>query len=258
MRLVQGIAIGAMAVITNSALGVELRVLSAGAIEPGLKAAVADFQQATQHSVVVTFNTAPQLRKRLETSCVPASPALGCGGETWDVVVAPPAVLEDFVKSGKLKADASPVGKVGLGVAVREGARVPEIANVQALQGALVAVRALVFNRASTGLYFESWLRKAGLYDQLEARTVRFDDGASVMERLIKGSGDEIGVGAITEILLYRDKGLRYVGPLPPGVQNFTSYSAASTTGSAPPAQLLVHYLGSPRGQEFFKAAGIE
>ena len=36
-----------------------------------------------------------------------------------------------------------------------------------------------------------------------------------------------VGFGAITEILLYKDKGLRYIGPLPAEIQNYTSYTAS-------------------------------
>ena len=41
----------------------ELRVLSAGAIEPGLKAAAAAFEKQTGQVAQITFNTAPELKK---------------------------------------------------------------------------------------------------------------------------------------------------------------------------------------------------
>lgn len=226
----------------------ELNVLSAGAIEPGVKAAAAAFQKDTGHLVRLTFNTAPQIRQRIGE------------GEQWDVVLAPPAVMEELAKSGKVGAERVSVGRVGLGVAVRSDAPVPDISSSDALKRSVMDAESLVFNRASTGLYFEGLLRKMGIYPQVEARTTRYADGASVLEHLLKGRGKEIGFGAITEILLYRDKGLRLVGPLPAEVQNFTQYSASITTTTAnpEPARTLVSYLGSPAGKAFFVAAGIE
>ena len=226
----------------------ELSVLSAGAIEPGLKAAAAAWQRDSGDIVRVTFATAPQLRKRI------------AGGEAADVVIAPPAALEEFARAGKLGSLRSDVGRVGLGVAVRLDAPVPNVASAAALERAMLDAESLVFNRASTGLYFESLLKKMGIYEKVAAKTARYDTGAAVMEHLLKGKGREVGVGPITEILLFRDQGLKLVAPLPAEVQNYTSYTAAPMTASANPnaAAAFVRYLAGPAGKTYFKAAGIE
>ena len=64
-------------------------------------------------------------------------------------------------------------------------------------------------------MYFERLLKKMELYTQIESKTTRYADGASVLEHVIKGKGREIGFGEMTEILLYTAKGLQLVGPLP-------------------------------------------
>ena len=99
--------------LAPSLYAAELKVLSAGAIEPGLKAAAAAWQRESGDVVRITFATAPQLRTRVG------------GGETADVVIAPPAALEEFARDGKLAALRSGVGRVGLGVAVRPDAPLP-------------------------------------------------------------------------------------------------------------------------------------
>ena len=234
--------------IVESAVAAEIKVLSAGAVEPGLKAAAAVFQKASGHQVSITFNTAPQIRKRLE------------GGEVHDVVLAPPAVIDEFAKAGKLSQERANVGRVGLGAAVRPGAPAPDLANAEALKKSVLEAESIVFNRASTGLYFENLLKKMGIYDQVEKKTTRYADGASVMEHVLKGKGREIGFGPITEILLHKEQGLRLVGPLPPDVQNFTSYTATVMNGakSSAAAQEFVRYLGTPEAKKIFAAAGIE
>ncbi len=226
----------------------ELKVLSAGAIEPGVRAAVAAFQKESGHQLRVSFNTAPQIRKRIAE------------GELWDVVIAPPAVIEELARARQAGAERVSVGRVGLGVAVRPDAPLPDISSAEALGRALLEADSLVFNRASTGLYLEGLLRRMGIYEQVESRTTRYADGASVLEHVLHGKGREIGFGAITEILLYREKGLRLVGPLPAPVQNYTTYSATATTGTAQPAaaRAFVSYLGGPAGRALFAAAGIE
>jgi molybdate transport system substrate-binding protein len=152
------------------------------------------------------------------------------------------------------------VGRVGLGVAVRADAPLPDIATVDGLKRSIVESDSIVFNRASTGIYFENLLKKWGIYDQVESRTTRYADGASVMDHALKGKGREIAFGAITEILLYKEKGLRFVGPIPAEVQNYTSYVAAPMTGgsNADMVRTFVQFLGSPAGKKLFVAAGIE
>ena len=233
--------------LSAAAQAADLQVLSAGAIEPGLKAAVAAFEKQTGHTAKITFNTAPELKKRMDSN-----PA-------FDVVIAPPAVIGEFAAASKLAETRANVGRVGMGVAVREGAPLPDIANADALKRSVLAADSLVFNRASTGLYLEGLLRKMDVYAQVESKTTRYPDGASVMERVIKGKGREIGFGAMTEILLYKDKGLKFVGPVPAEVQNYTSYIAAPLASAKQQevAQQFVSFLSGPVGKSLFVAAGV-
>ena len=47
-----------------AAFAAELKLLSAGAVEPGLRAAVARYERDTGDKVAITFATAPVLRDR--------------------------------------------------------------------------------------------------------------------------------------------------------------------------------------------------
>src|SRR5882672_3762450 len=226
----------------------EITVLSGGAVEPGLNAAAAAFQKETGNTVKLTYNTTPQIQKRVGA------------GETFDVVIAPPAAMKEFAAAGKADEGGINVGGVGMGVVVRPGAPVPDIANAEAIKRAVVEAESVVFNRASSGIYFENLLKKMGVYEQIEPKTARYVTGAEVMEHLLKGKGKEVGFGPITEILQYKDKGLRLVGPLPADIQNYTAYVAApmSASGNKAAAQAFVKFLGGPVGKPLFVAAGVE
>ena len=240
--LVAGVLLG------QAMAAAEITVLSAGAVEPGLRAAALAFEKRTGHVVKISFATAPQIRSRVT------------GGETWDVVIVPPAVLDEFAKAGKVEKERVTVGRVAMGVAVRAGAPAPDISNVAALKRSVLDAESLVFSRGSSGVYFEGLLKKIGIYEQVEGKITRYDDGESVVMHVLKGKGNEVGFGQITEIQLYRDKGLRLVGPLPAEVQNYTSYAGAPMTAraNAEVARAFVRHLGSPDGKALFAAAGIE
>ena len=233
----------------GAAQAAEITVLSAGAVEPGLHAFADLAKRETGYYLVPQFNTAPQIAKRLAAN------------DAFDILIAPPAVIEQAVKEGKAAADTRvAVGRVGVGIIVRTGAKPPNVASVDALKQALLGADSVVYNLASSGLYLDKLFAGWGILDQIKPKTARFADGASLMEHVIKSKGNEIGFGAITEIRMYTSKGLTMVGPLPAEVQNYTSYEAAVMTGAAAggPARAVLRLLATPAGKDAFVSAGVE
>lgn len=226
-------------------------VLSGGAVEPGILAAAQAHQRGSGVAVTVRFGTAPAIRRRLQE------------GEAVDVLVVPAALAEELARAGTAAAPGEgpvAVGRVGVGVAVRQGAVPPDIRTVESFRREVLAADSLVFNTASTGLYLDTLFERMGLTESVRPRATRHPTGEAVLEHLRHGTGRQIGFGAITEILLYRDKGVVLVGPLPAEIQNSTRYVAIPTArgaGSAEAAGFLA-FLRGPEGAAPFRAAGIE
>jgi len=239
---------GAVMGSVNPAVAQDVTVLSAGAVEPGLHAALDLFQKETGKKVAVTFNTAPQIRTRIEA------------GEKFDVVVVTPPVMDAFAKAGRVAGERADLGSVGQGVAVRPGVPVPDISNVEALKRALLEADSVVFNRATGGQYIESMLRRIGVYGDIEGKTTRYDGAAQVMDHLLKGRGREVGFAPTPEIMLYTSKGLRFVGPLPPEVQQRNAYVASPMSGAANSqvAAALVRFLQTPLAKAALASGGVE
>lgn len=226
-------------------MAAEIKVLSAGAVQPGLVKVIDAFRRETGHGVEVAFATAPAILKRIG------------GGETADVVIAPPAVLDELVKTGKTAmADRVTVGRIGVGVAVRDGVPLPKIATVDAFKQSLLKAESIVYNQASTGIYLAELFDRLEIAEQLKAKTTRYPDFAAVLDHVSKGKGNEIGLGAATVILESRNKGLKLVGPLPAEIQNYTTY-AATVAAVNDAARELVRYFTTPAARATFAAAGI-
>src|SRR5262249_6440547 len=150
------------------------------------------FKRASTDTVKVEFNTAPQLASRLAK------------GDVADVLIAPPAALDQQVKDGKVVAEGrTVVGKVGAGVVTRKDLASPNIATTDAFKQTVFGADSIVYNTASTGLYLEKLFERLGIADAIKAKTTRYPNGERVMEHLIHGKGNEIGFGAITEIKLF-------------------------------------------------------
>ena len=234
--------------MTNAAAQ-DANVLSAGAVEPGLRAALALYEKEIGRKVPITFNTAPQIRERLEKK-----------GDRFDVVIVPPAMMDVFAEAGRVDAQRVMLGRVGQGLAVRPGAPVPDVSSVDALKRAMLEAESVVFNRATGGQYIESMLRKIGVYDQIEKKTTRYASAGEVMDHLLKGKGREIGFAPMTEIMLYKDKGLRFVGPLPTEVQQYNAYVASPmrSAANAQAATALVRFLNTPAAKAALAGGGVE
>ncbi|MHB8909024.1 MAG: molybdate ABC transporter substrate-binding protein [Syntrophales bacterium] len=245
----KGIIIASICLVAGAASAAEVRVISGGAVEPGLEAFARLVRRDLGHELRILYNTAPQIARRLSA------------GEVYDILISPPATIELALKEGRVVADTRvSVGRVGAGIIVRAGAALPDVATVDALKRALLAADSVVYNTASTGIYLDKLFAKMGIAEALKAKTTRYPTGAAVMEHVIKGTGNEIGFGAMTEIRLYEMKGLRLAGPLPAEIQNYTSYEAALMTGAteAGAARAVLRHLATPAAKAAFTAGGVD
>jgi ABC-type molybdate transport system substrate-binding protein len=135
----------------------EIEVYSAGAVEPGLLELVPAWTRETGHVAKLTVAVPAVLRQRVEA------------GETPDVLIAPPAVIDALVQAGKVKPEGRvPVGRVGVAMVVRRGAPAPDISTTERFKQAVLGADSLVYNRASTGTYFERVLDRLGIADAVK------------------------------------------------------------------------------------------
>jgi len=226
----------------------ELKLLSAGAVQPGLMNVIDAFQRETGHGLNATFATAPEIRKRIGQ------------GEAAHLVIAPPALLDDLVKTRKTTGERVIVGRIGVGVMVRAGAALPKITTVDEFRRSLLDTDSVVYNQASTGIYLETLFARLGIAAQLKTKTTRYPDAAAVLDHVSNGKNKEIGFGATTVIVEAKDKGLLFVGPLPAEIQNYTTYTAMMTADGAArdPAREFLGYLATEAAKAILAEAGIQ
>ncbi len=160
-------------VVAGAAAATDIRVLSAGAVEPGLAKVADQFRRETSNRVRIQFfAAAPQLERRLSV------------GEPADVLVAPSGLMNDQLRRGKVDAEAhSFIGRVGIGVTVRAGAPDPDIASLDRFKQSLLGADSIVYNHASTGLYLEKLFDLLGIAEQLKTKTTRYRSASARSRR---------------------------------------------------------------------------
>lgn len=160
-------------------------------------------------------------------------------GEPVDVVILTKAIIADLVASGHADpATVADVGPVATGVAVREGAPVPDVSTAEALAAALRAAPAVLvpdMTNSTAGRHVAGVLAALSLDAALRDRLYEYPGGIPAMAALAARDDDAIGVTQITEIA--GSAGVRLCGPLPAPHGLTTIYTAAvSATASDPQA----------------------
>jgi molybdate transport system substrate-binding protein len=173
----------------------------------------------------------------------------------------PPGGLERLAKAGRVVGDSQArLARVAIGVAVKRGAPVPDIATVAAFRQALLSARAVAYidpaAGGSSGIYLTQLFERWGLTAQIAPKAVLVPGGL-VAERLVTGEAD-LAVHQISEILAV--PGAMLVGPIPAEIQNYTVYSGAVGAAAADPAaaRSLLSALGGAAARTVLTGKGME
>lgn len=235
------------ALVAGASARVEIRVLSAAAVEVPAEATASAFARDTGHHVVFEFATAGQVDARLQNGASP------------DIVITTRERASTLI-AGALAGRQSPraLGTVGMGVAVRRGAARPDLSTVESFTGALRRAASLTYPDpaagATTGMRFAGVLDTLGLTSELRPKTVLAANGLDAIRRVAAGQV-ELGVTQISEILSVDPSTL--AGPLPQAVQVETTYVAILWNDSNQAATAFLERLVDTSGRDRFRAAGF-
>jgi len=180
------------------------------------------------------------------------------GGADADLAILTAEAVDDLVARGKAVAGSRvDLARSGIGVAVRKGARKPEIGSPEALRSALLAASSVAHSRSGqSGIYFPSVLERLGIAAEMKPKLVVPETGIPIGE-LVAGGEAELGVQQISELLPVA--GVEIVGPLPPPLQKITIFSVGVPTAASDPrsAQALARYIATA-SRPLLAAKGLE
>jgi molybdate transport system substrate-binding protein len=225
-----------------------LAVMSAGAVSDGLRELIADHTKATGVEVTLVVGNVGMIQDRLRA------------GEAADVLILSAAALGDIEKSGGLAGGAVPLGRVGIGVAVKAEAPKPDIATPETFKAALLAARSIAYSDpaggGSSGIAFDRLIQKLGIAEEIRRKAVLIR-GGSAADRVASGEA-EMAVQNVSELL--HVGGVQLVGAFPPEYRSDAVYAAGVSAKSArlPEAQAFLRRITAPPAAAIWQAAGIE
>ena len=179
-------------------------------------------------------------------------------GERFDVLIMSQAGLNDLAEQGLVRPDTgADLASSSIGMAVREGAPLPDINTPDAFVEALLAAESIGYSASVSGTYISTELfPRLGLSEQLAPRSRRIV-GERVAAVVARGEV-EIGFQQVSEILSI--EGAAYAGPIPAEYQRVTMFSTAVTTEAENPAgaQRLIDFLSSETVAATITETGLE
>jgi molybdate transport system substrate-binding protein len=223
-----------------------VRVLSTLALKGAVSGLAGQYQAGGGATIDADFAPTLALLDRLR------------GGEAADVVILTREGLDEVVRDGCVAAESCVnLARSYVGLAVKAGARHPDISTEPALRAALLGARAVAYSRlGASGILFAKLIERLGIASEVNARAVVIPQGFTA-ERLVSGEAD-LAVQQISE--LKQIGGIEVVGPIPHQLQTPAVFSAGRMAASPKAAQSdrLLRYLASPEVAPVLRESGLE
>ena len=234
---------------SGRAAAVEIHVLTAGAVQEGEKKLAEGYRHMTGNRVTFTAGTVGQIQERLKNH------------EPADVIVVSKPAMDQLDKAGDIRPHGSAVlGRIGIGVGVKEGTSVPDISTLEKFKAAMLGAKSITYMDpaagASSGIATAKILKNLGITDEMAKKTKLTESGYSA-DRVASGEV-EMAIQNISEIVPV--KGVKLAGPLPAPLQVYTLYSAGVASNSVNPKEAMdfIRFLIRSESARVWQDAGVE
>jgi molybdate transport system substrate-binding protein len=238
------------ALLAAPAGAADLKVISAGAVRGLIAQVIDDYSRQTGQKFDFTIGTTGQLRNIIAS------------GQPADLVIVSVPLMGELEKTGKLTPGSrADLGRVGIGVTVRDGAAVPDVSTSEALKNALISARSIAYTDpaegGTSGIHFAGVADRFGIADAVKQKAILTKGGREAAIEVAEGRA-EMAIVFISEAMAV--KGVKLAGLLPPAQQDYSAYAAAipaSSTDSAA-ARAFIAALTSAGMAERWRANGFE
>jgi molybdate transport system substrate-binding protein len=228
--------------------GGEIRILSATAMKAVLTELTPEIERATARKLSVAYATSGGIAKRV------------AAGEFADLIILAATEMAGLTAQGKVvAASAVEIARSNIGVGVRKGTPKPDISSTASFKHALIAAKTVAYTDpaagGASGTYLAGLLEKLGIADKIVAKLAA--GGPDGLVGTIVARGDaEIALHQIPELIA---AGVDLVGPLPPELQQPTTYLAGILTAAreAEAAKALIAFLTTPAAAAAIKTEGM-
>lgn len=240
------LVVALMMMLTQGLSAAEIRVLSVQPLKPFMEELGPQFERTMGHTLTIKYDVSAALKRQIDA------------GETFDVALILPAIIDDLLKQGKVAAGTrTDISRAAIGVAVKKGSPNPDISSTEAFRLTLLNAKSIAYSgEGASGIYFKSVLERLGIAAELMPKLKPFASSA-VVPSVAKG---EVELAVISPPAILADPGAQLVGILPKELQNYVVYTAGVSAAAkdADAAKSLLKYLTTPAAMSVMKSKGLE
>jgi molybdate transport system substrate-binding protein len=186
-----------------------------------------------------------------------AVPARLARHEPADIVIMVRSALDGLVTGGQIVPDSiTDLGIGNVALAVKAGAKKPDISSVETFKQALLDAKSLALSDSASGVYFRTVLfKKLGIEKQMLPKTHTIQ--ATPVGLNVARGEYEMGIQQFSE--LKPIAGIEIVGLIPNAVQLPTPYSAGLVKDAPNPkdGRDLIRFLASPQAYPAIRDSGM-
>jgi len=231
----------------GAANAAEIKVIASVGVRAVLTDLAPAFERASGHKVSIVYGTAVPLKRQIDS------------GETFDVVVLVPTMLDDLVKQTRVLAGTSTdVAKVGVGIAVRKSEPKPDISSADTFRKTMLAAKSVTYTKESqTSAVLMPVMDRLGIVGEMTPKTILETSSSATAQNVADGKA-ELGFILISEILPIKD--IELAGPLPAELQRYVVFTAGigATSKDTAAARAFIDFLKAPAAVPVLKANGME
>ena len=225
----------------------EITVLCSNGFRAVMQDLVPQFERATRHTVTVRYGLSTAIARQIEA------------GETFDLAVLTPSLIDDLIRKGTLAGDTRVVlARSAIALAIREGRPKPDVRTTDALRRTLLASRSIAYAKeGASAAFFLALVQRLGLTQSLQSRIQVAASGEDVGASVARGDA-ELGVLPVSEILPIR--GVDVAGAFPAEVRGYVTM-VAGVSARAPQraaALELIAFLTDPAVLPVITTRGME
>lgn len=231
----------------HTVLAAEIKVLSVPAIKTSLDLLGPQFERTTGHKLSVNYAGSSDLIQQFDA------------GETFDVALVWPAMIDRLLKEGKVAAGTrTEIAKVAIAVAVKKGATKPDISTSDAFKRTLLDAKSVSLSiQGASGKYFKSLLERLGIAAEMQPKLRPVAGGPLVVGPVARG---EVELAVITTPYIVLEPGAELVGPLPSDLQEYVVYTAGVGAATKEPdaAREFLKQLTSADAASVLRSQGLD
>jgi len=223
-----------------------LRALSSNGVRAALDVLAPQCERTVGRTVAIEYGTSASIQQRVS------------GGEAVDIAFVTREVLQALAPDHVEPSSIAPLGRAGIGLGIRAGARRYEIGSASAIKQALLAAQSVTYAQdGASRVHIERMFEQLGVAAEMKAKALLEQGSVRAAAKVVAGEA-EILLTLVSEILPV--EGMELLGPLPAEFQSYISFAAFMSSRPKDPAaaRAFLECVTAPATAATFAVKGIE